>query len=309
MRTKKFRDNEPTASRPPTLQDAHEIAQMFVEREEARKVMLHGSVADGTATPSSDIDMIAVFDDLDYEERICRESDMKFRARYMTGYQFDVLVTDRPEWKHRSTVVFNSFEYRIAPRTKTLIDLPVGEVHWDKTIGFPATVQTEIDRQMSAVAHGLRGMSNQHLEPRAASFVDAAFVCAHGALVADQCIKSVLAARNVPPPHILDENLIRGLLPERLWHLWDSVPATMTELLSAWRRAATFREEIYETSTYYSKDAIELAACQYLRNVGTQVRCLLDEYERAYNNVSSDRERLLELLEPIKNLAHGTENP
>lgn len=74
-------------------------------------VMLFGSVARGEATADSDIDLIVVFDDLGcYRDRGDIKKGIDAVASAATGYDVRAHVTDRAEWRKRSTEVTASFE-------------------------------------------------------------------------------------------------------------------------------------------------------------------------------------------------------
>ena len=107
----------------PTRNDAERAAKALV-RMDAAQVLLFGSVADGTATPSSDIDLVAVFDDLgDYSRRNRLKYEAQTAARAASGRFTDVFVTDRPEWRKR-TRMRTSFEAGIHRRALALVDRP-----------------------------------------------------------------------------------------------------------------------------------------------------------------------------------------
>ena len=139
----------------PTRSDAERAAQALV-RMDAAQVLLFGSVADGTATPSSDIDLVAVFDDLgDYSGR----DRIKYRAQEVahraSGRFTDVFVTDRPEWRKR-TRMRTSFEAGIHRRAVALVDRPPNqEIDWDKDTPMPTTDADEAHQDLGAVEDAL----------------------------------------------------------------------------------------------------------------------------------------------------------
>lgn len=139
----------------PTRGDAERAAQALV-RMDAAQVLLFGSVADGTASPSSDIDLVAVFDDLgDYSER----DRIKYRAQEVahqaSGRFTDVFVTDRPEWRKR-TRMRTSFEAGIHRRAVALVDRPPNqEIDWDKDTPMPTTDAAEAHQDLGAVEDAL----------------------------------------------------------------------------------------------------------------------------------------------------------
>lgn len=71
----------------------------------AGRVVLFGSVARGDATEHSDIDLVAIYDDIDYSKRQAIAVPAEATATEAAGCSVDVLVTDRPEWKMRTTRV------------------------------------------------------------------------------------------------------------------------------------------------------------------------------------------------------------
>ena len=107
------------------------------------KVLLYGSVARGEQIAGSDIDLVVVFDDIDYTARHRLASELRVRARRAASYRVDVRVTDLPEWTHRSEAVTTSFERDIARHALVLFDAEPGEVNWEKEIGLPATNEAE----------------------------------------------------------------------------------------------------------------------------------------------------------------------
>lgn len=63
----------------------------------AGQVLLFGSVARGEGRPHSDIDLVAIFDDLDYSRRWNLRYELTRRAADACGHSVDVHVADRPE--------------------------------------------------------------------------------------------------------------------------------------------------------------------------------------------------------------------
>jgi len=116
-------------------------------------VLLFGSVAQGQAQPDSDIDLVAIFDDLDYTRRFSRQLDMQTAARACTGHRVQVHVTDWPEWLHRTRRVSASFEAGIAAEAQVLYARPATDVTWDKEIGLPADDIQEALGRLNDVSH------------------------------------------------------------------------------------------------------------------------------------------------------------
>ena len=133
---------------------------------DAAQVLLFGSVADGTATPSSDIDLVAVFDDLgDYSRRDRLKYAAQAAAREASGHPTDVFVTDRPEWRKR-TRMRTSFEAGIHRGAVALVDRPPNqEIDWDKDTPMPTTDADEAYEDLGAVEDALLKAFNA-LHPR-----------------------------------------------------------------------------------------------------------------------------------------------
>ena len=126
------------------MEDAVAAAGALAELGAAR-VLLYGSVAAGTQRCGSDIDLVAVYDDVDRSkvsrDRLCEQA----RAAAGCDAEVEVFVTDRPEWAHRTRSVVSSFEAHIAPAAKVLFDRPAppGAVRWRKKISRPADDRSE----------------------------------------------------------------------------------------------------------------------------------------------------------------------
>ena len=96
------------------------------------QVWLFGSLARGEARSVSDIDLVAVFDDLDYRRRWRVEAELRKAASLAAGRPVDVVVTDRPEWRIQQRRVSASFAAAIGGDLRLLADRPAVGVDWDK---------------------------------------------------------------------------------------------------------------------------------------------------------------------------------
>ncbi len=143
----------------PTLSDAQAAADALVAAGVAQ-VLVFGSVACGEATPHSDIDLVAVFDDLgDYGERAALRRALSDAASAAANRPVDVTVTDRPEWRRRTLSVSASFEAKIAAGARVLVDRPPAvEVLWDKQIGRPMTNLAEAQARAGEASFHLLGL-------------------------------------------------------------------------------------------------------------------------------------------------------
>ena len=127
----------------PELADARRAAAALADAGVAR-VVLFGSVARGDATERSDIDLMAIYDDLDYAVRWETRCALKPLAESAAGYPVDVVVTDRPEWKVRTTHVSTSFENRAARHGVVLADRPpTRAIDWGKEMVMPRSDHDE----------------------------------------------------------------------------------------------------------------------------------------------------------------------
>ena len=160
-------ESERVVARPgaPTLDDAHRAAEALSEFDPGL-VLLHGSVADGTAGADSDLDLVVVFDDLgDYSRRPLLWRRSIEAAESAIGRPVDVRVTDRPEWRARTACV-SSFERHVASRAVTLRERCARDVDWHKEIPIPPTDEGMAQASLDAVAQALEELT-QGLEPYA----------------------------------------------------------------------------------------------------------------------------------------------
>lgn len=76
----------------PSRADAERAAALLVSAGVSR-VMLFGSVARGEAAEDSDLDLVAIYDDLNYTERFARKQELSRLVEAEIGHPVDVLVT------------------------------------------------------------------------------------------------------------------------------------------------------------------------------------------------------------------------
>ena len=148
----------------PTLADAERAAAALAGAGVGR-VVLFGSVARGEATERSDIDLVAIFDDLDYGERWERRCELMRLAGEAAGHSVDVSVTDRAEWAMRTSRVRTSFEGRAARDGVVLVNRPAAvDVDWGKEMVMPGSDYEEALKRMDGTRDALRGLL-RHLRP------------------------------------------------------------------------------------------------------------------------------------------------
>lgn len=80
-----------------------DVVRTVVERFDPVRVILFGSVARGEDGPDSDIDILVVFDSIDYDER--GELMARIRGALTGRVAVDVYVTDERECRRRRDVV------------------------------------------------------------------------------------------------------------------------------------------------------------------------------------------------------------
>ena len=147
----------------PTIEDARRAAEALTNAGVGR-VVLFGSVACGAATGRSDIDLVAIYDDIDYSKRREIAAPAQSVAKDAAGFPVDVLVTDRPEWKMRTTQVLTSLEARAARVGTVLVDRPEGIVDWNKEMVMPADDYREALYRLDHVNAALEDVL-ERLEP------------------------------------------------------------------------------------------------------------------------------------------------
>ncbi len=223
------------------------------------RVLLYGSVARGDASAHSDIDLVAVFDDIDYSQRLQLRVSLARAAEEVAGRPVEVHVTDRPEWQRRTCTVSSSFEAGIAPTAVTLIDRPAGAVNWDKEIGLPDNNIDEALGRLDEVAKALNSMSRALLpdeweivETRDESLphwrmID---ICSAAAMAIETAIKALAALAGTPAPFKHKIDLLVPLAGEHA----DAVSDALAEFehndvsddrapygdISIWRKAGTY---------------------------------------------------------------------
>ncbi len=130
--------------------------------------------ARGEAGHHSDIDLVAIYDDLgDYSDRSTRRCVLEAKAGEVAGWPVDVVVTDAPEWAVRTTRVPCSVEARIAGDAVELADTGHHTgIDWDKEIGLPADPTAELTDRFEEMTNAALRLETQ-LRPSHAE-IDAA---------------------------------------------------------------------------------------------------------------------------------------
>ena len=251
----------------PTVADAKVAADALVAAG-VEEVLLFGSVASGEAGAGSDIDLVAVFADLDYAHRWEITRRLEDTARAAVGaWPVQVFVTDRPEWRNRVEKVSGSFESAISGDAVRVAEAGTrGRVRWDKEMVLPMSNPDEAlkqfsDRALNELSRVIRAvaLSPDELDvsaPRAVRETERLLrmvdVCTHSALAVEVALKSLAVLRKVPTP---TDRALRDTghsIPECLRLLPESIRGSVEELvtrrgvtpkeLSEWRIASTYPE-------------------------------------------------------------------
>ena len=146
----------------PTLDDARRAADALNQALDPGQVLLFGSVARGTQSRSSDLDLVLVFDDLgDYTTRRHLAMQAMRTVADAIGITSDVRVTDRPEWEIRTKQCRSTFEAHIAAHAVTLCSRPPKTaIDWDKEIGMAPTDEQQAADSLANTNHALNSLRN-----------------------------------------------------------------------------------------------------------------------------------------------------
>ena len=243
------------ATAPPCMEDAQKAAQA-VAVAGVSEVLLFGSVARGDAGPDSDIDLVAIHDDLDYSTRRERSHQLGRLAGETAGHRVFVYVTDWPEWTRRVTGVSTSLEYAIAADAVTLYHRDPDAVRWGKEIGRPATNREEAAGRLDNARRAFFGVHNHlpmSLAERSAlrdgdpgyyvfAFSDRmCALCADAQMAMETGLKALIHLGGTRPArtHDLDE-LLGALTDTQRDHLRSLFVEVTAKAASEWREAGAY---------------------------------------------------------------------
>ncbi len=136
------------SERPPTIADAKVAAEALLDAG-VNQVWLYGSVARGEAHHNSDIDLVAVVDDLNYRRRPHRCMKLVRVAEDACHYRVEINLTDHPEWRIQRHRVSCSFMTAISCDLKLLAYSTARcvSVNWNKQQVAPTSnAELAIDR-------------------------------------------------------------------------------------------------------------------------------------------------------------------
>jgi len=224
----------------------------------ASAVLLYGSLARGDQGPDSDIDLVAVFDDLDYSTRWWRKVELTRLARQAAGRPVEVRVTDWPEWTHRSQRLHTSFERGVAADAVVLCEAPNGSVNWRKEIGMPTSDAGDAALSLGHANDALRRIETA-LEPSPAErralahddtddylssvAVRLRAVCAESQTVLETALKALVHLHGAEPPgrvHRLDDLLVKLRSPRVQQAARELMVGLDLAEVTLWRQRGTY---------------------------------------------------------------------
>ncbi len=238
------------ADSPPTLAQA-QVAADVLREQGASGVLLFGSVVNGNARAGSDLDLMVVFDDIDYEERLPRTWRLRALCMSATDLPVDVLVTDWPEWEYRTNRVKSSIEAAIAQYGIWLFcDEPSDDrVNWAKGIGMPKSDLEEAASMLSSVHQSLCDLRHFCVAAPSESSTDGyaerearlSSLCAHSALAVEHSVKCLTALSSGTAKYSHDIAVLLNNCPD----VSEGIIATLEPL-----RVNTLRDEIEAQNEY-----------------------------------------------------------
>ena len=260
----------------PTMAKAERAAKVMASAG-AGRVLLFGSVARGEAHPHSDIDLMVIFDDLDYPRRQDLTMELERLARAEVGFAVDVHLTDRPEWKMRTEQVATSFENRVKDQALLLVDKEPGDINWDKEMVKPESDYEEALERLSQVGNALVGIqtnlvpseyqrlmeqTGQEMEAFAVYEQRLALGCAAGHLTVETAVKTLIHL-SAPPQAQPWGRDISNLLPQLPQPHKNEIEKRLAEVgvknLQRWQQQAHY--ERFATPTVEMFTEIATAAC------------------------------------------------
>ena len=297
----------------PCRADAERAAAALADVGVSR-VVLFGSVARGDATERSDIDIAAIYDDLDYETRSERVKELSSLASAAAGYPVEVFVTDHPEWKVRTEQVRTSFECRAAREGVVLVDRGTGEVDWDKEMVMPSndyevavTRLHETLRGLISICERLSPGREEHSQRRKGnediafllSAVRFGWVCAHVQYTVETALKALihLNADRETLAWGHDINKLCAELPDTHLHAVRSrLSEPMANEITRW----------HMRSRYWDEERVDDPASPEMIKELTTVGCAVAVYTaRQFGDKVSDVRKILDMVEIIKSQVAG----
>ncbi|MCQ3803036.1 MAG: nucleotidyltransferase domain-containing protein [Acidimicrobiia bacterium] len=260
----------------PTLVEAARAAKVVADAG-AGSVLVFGSVARGEAHRHSDIDLMVIYDDLDYAVRQDLTMELEGLAGAEVGCRVDVHLTDRPEWKMRTEQVVTSFENRARRQALVLVDKEPGEVDWDKEMVMPESDYEEALERLRQATKALAGIqgslaptnyqrlmeeSGQKTKAFAVYEQRLALGCAAGHLAVEIAVKSLIHLSSSQKAQAWGHDLekLLPLLPEpHKSEIAARLAAVGVKSLQGWQQQARYERFVTPTPEVFM--AITEAAC------------------------------------------------
>ena len=241
---------------PPSMRDAKAAAGALSATRGVSEILLFGSVARGEAGPDSDIDLVAIHDDLDYSTRRERSEHLRTVASEAAGHRVFVYVTDWPEWVHRSTEVTTSLEHAINADSVSLYRRDPNGVRWEKEIGMPTTDREEAVGRLDNALRALLAVQGQlemsrgersALEDRDTGYYLHAIsgrmcnMCSQAHMAMETSLKALIHLEGTRPARTHDLDRLLGTLPEsRREQLRGMFVEVTPKMASRWREAGAY---------------------------------------------------------------------
>lgn len=232
-------------------------------------MLLVGSVARGVAGADSDIDLVAIFSNLDYSERAERRRELEGAARAAVPWPVQVHVTDRPEWSARVEQVSTSFERHASSESvRVAAAASEGPVDWGKEMVLPMSDPQEALRYFDAsvlpclegvaaasILTGIEDVPHESSVPVEKRRLNRMVrLCAAAALAAETSVKAMAKLYSSPTPtdkelkrngHTVGE-VLRRHVPEphcgEMQAVFERLGVDLDEL-SSWRSKASYADD------------------------------------------------------------------
>ena len=291
----------------PTMDDARRAAAALAAAG-VGEVWLYGSVARGEQRYGSDIDLVAVFDDLEYRKRLSVTEELRRVAREASGRWVEVLVTDRPEWRIQRERVQASFANAISYDLMLLSYNPdrLKEVDWDKEqVLATSNEELAVERLQVALLSLTKIRANRapgpdereladcndpgdYLEERGARLI---VVCEAADMAVENAAKALAVLEDVEAETLWshDVKTIVGELEDDDAHALRALMASAPELVKSpkyitmWRTVGVYGtpgegETVYEVATPAFTTAIALIACDVAEYVADAAQRRIGEH-------------------------------
>ena len=292
----------PAKQKTPTFVDAQNVARLFVERHGVSQVLLYGSVVSGLARPESDIDLVAVYDNLDCNTRFDKKAELERSAVDHAGVVVDVFVTARTEWQHRSERVANSFEAGIRPAACVLEDCKTVMSGTKEESDMPMSDQEEVILKLADMRKAIRevaykqeaGKGEQNSTYSATARLDRLVsVCANGGMVCEHGIKALVALGGQPPPHTHNLVHLASLISSEFSDCYRSVEPALLDQSARWRQAGSYTS-VLETFELSDTQLLDFAEA-YSDMAGPFAREVVEAYLSKYDPIGNECDQLLDV--------------